>query len=160
MFLADGTNARIQSSTADRIQVVALDVNRAGVTGATVLLSIKRKDTGYWWSGTGWQSAFVTVAMTALDATNRPGEYYYDFPAQVGAMVLSCRATSATAGVTNDPWWGELIVGGYLDYLDESIASRSADADTAKILARTGPTQDSDIKRIRSLVGVIYNRTK
>lgn len=90
------------------IRISALNVAGVGVTGATILLSIRRTSDGQWWNGAAFQAGYTTVSMTEVDATNWPGEYQYDFNLTgLAGTTYQMRATTATAGVANDPWAGE-----------------------------------------------------
>jgi len=120
---------RIQQNAIERIRITALNVSGTGVTGATVALSIRRDSDGYHWNGTSFQSGYTTLSMTALDATNHPGKYYYDFNTSgLSDDTYLLYASTVTASVANAPWQGELKVGGYIDNLDASIASRATAA--------------------------------
>lgn len=117
---------REQQNSTERIRLIALDSSNAGVTGATVLLSIRRDADGFYWSGAAFGAGFNTVAMTETDATNRAGEYHYDFNTSgLADAVYSFRATSVTAAIINDPWEGEIKIGGFVDNIDAAISSRS-----------------------------------
>lgn len=119
-------SVRIQQNSTERIRLTALDVSGVGVTGATIALSIRRDSDGYHWNGSSFQSGYITVSMSAVDATNHPGKYYYDFNTNgLSDDTYLIYATTANSGVANKPWEGELKVGGYIDNIDASITSRA-----------------------------------
>lgn len=118
---------REQQNSTERIRILALDSVSAGVTGATVLLSIRRDADGQYWNGSSFGASFNTVAMTETDATNRAGEYHYDFDTTgLADAAYSFRATTASSTVVNDPWIGELKIGGFVDNIDAAISTRSS----------------------------------
>lgn len=104
-----------QNST-ERIVVTALDSSSAGVTGATITLTIRRNADGYYWDGAAFGASFSSVSMTETDATNMAGYYHYDFNTNgLADAVYTVRATTLTAGVVNGPWTGEIRIGGWVD---------------------------------------------
>jgi hypothetical protein len=125
---------RIQTNEPERILVTALNSSNAFLTGLTnVLLEVQRKSDGYYFDfddETFKVSGWVTrqKQMTELDSVNSPGTYYYDFDGNDFVEgVYFVRATSATAA--NSPWENELHVGGFIDYLDGSIADVQDEVD-------------------------------
>ena len=125
---------RIQTNEPERILVTALNSSNAFLTGLTnVLLEVQRKSDGYYFDfddETFKVSGWVTrqKQMTELDSVNSPGTYYYDFDGNDFVEgVYFVRATSATAA--NSPWENELHVGGFVDYLDGSIADVQDEVD-------------------------------
>ena len=104
-----------QNST-ERIIVAALDTNGAGVTSATITLVIRRNADGHFWNGSAFGASFSSVSMSETDATNMAGYYHYDFNTHgLADAVYTIRATTLTAGVVNDPWVGEIRIGGWVD---------------------------------------------
>lgn len=82
----------------------------AGVTGLTPTAAIRRQSDGFWFNGTisaptdPFASAHATNAMAALDATNLPGMYFFDFPQARDTQVVSdyevrLQSTSATLAI-------------------------------------------------------------
>lgn len=117
---------RVKYGTTERIFGTVANSSGAPVTGLTdVLLEIYRKSDGKYFdfNDTTFKSAGWTTrqqVMTELSATYSPGVYYYDFDttghssAYVEESYLMT-VTSATAA--NDPLYGELKVGGYVDQI-------------------------------------------
>lgn len=146
---------RIQLGETDRVVVDAVDATGAGVTGATVLLSIRRASDGYYWDATSkvFTSAFSTVTMTQTDSTNLPGCYHYDFKPTTTDFKAHYHATTATAGVVNDPWDEDVIVGYWVDDLDAAVTSRGSSSDLQETLRRLGATiVENDFQKIYSLL--------
>jgi hypothetical protein len=114
--------SHIQNGQTERIEVLALDAAGNPITGLSdVLLTIRRISDDYYldfndntFKASGWTTR--QKVMTELDATNDAGIYYYDFDTSgFSDDTYQLRASSATA--TNDPWAGELRVGGYINRL-------------------------------------------
>lgn len=67
----------------------------AGVTGLTPVAGIRRQSDGFWFNAAiaaptdPFTSAHATNAMAALDATNLPGMYFFDFPQARDTKVIS-----------------------------------------------------------------------
>ncbi len=82
------------------ISAQLLNSSGAGVTGATVLLSLRDRETGYYFNSSTeqFEAGYRTVTMTEVDAVNAAGLYLYNFdnPGS-GNDVL---ATITTAAVT------------------------------------------------------------
>ena len=98
-----------------RLEVWALNSSNAGVTSASVTLAIKRNSDGQWWNGSAFQAGVSSVSMTETDATNFAGLYHYDFVTTgLATATYTCKATTATAAVTNDPWITTVRSGGYV----------------------------------------------
>lgn len=146
------------------IRVTALSVAGAGVTGATIALAIRRTSDGQWWNGTAFQAGYTTVNMTEIDSVNWPGEYGYNFDLTgLTGTTYQMRATTATAGVSNDPWSGEFqgIVeteGSYtwreaLSILLAACAGRTTD------LGLTFKTPNNNATRIAATVNSNDERT-
>lgn len=136
---------RIQSGETYRAWVLALNATPAGATGATLTADIRRDADGYWWDGTGFQSAHTTVTLTETDATNLPGFYHYDFNPNVTDFTCVIRVATATAAVVNDPWLISLAVGYWAD--DINLLSDLATAATlASLNARMGKVE-ADLRR-------------
>ncbi len=121
---------RIQLGESHIIAVMAHDSSGVGVTGATVNLRVRRASDGFFFTGTTFQSGVATVSMTEFDSTNLPGLYTYQFPAAAisQAATLLYVATCTTAGVTNEPWYGQIKVGGWVDYVNYDLETIGAAA--------------------------------
>lgn len=144
---------RVQTGEKDRIQVYALDSSNAGVTGATITLSIGRQSDGFYWSGTGYTSAFTGLTMTETDSVNLPGVYHYDFTPRGPAASFTLNATTLTAGVANAPWHGELKAGDWVDNIDAAVSSRGSATDLSEVLKRIGSTIiELDLRRVFGLL--------
>lgn len=67
----------------------------AGVIGLTPTVAIRRQSDGFWFNGTivspadPFASAYATNTMAALDVTNLPGMYFFDFPQARDTQVVS-----------------------------------------------------------------------
>lgn len=142
----------LQVGEATRIYTMARDSAGAGVTGATLLLSIYRNVDGYWWDGSVFQSAHDTVTMTQTDSTNLAGVYHYDFTPQV-AFAGIVYITTATAGVTNDPFTATILVGSWLDNIDAEISALATSADMDTVLSRLGASfLDNEFFKIHAMM--------
>ena len=93
-----------------RVRLTGLDTAGVGVTGVTWNLSIMRDADGFFWNGAAFQSGATSVTMTAYDAANRPGEYYYDFAN--ANITTSVRATTANASVVDKLVVGDIVFQG------------------------------------------------
>ncbi len=51
----------------------------SGVTGLSPKISIKQFGSANYWDGAAWSAVYTEFTMTATDAVNQPGLYYYDF---------------------------------------------------------------------------------
>lgn len=152
---------RLQTGEQDRIIVMATDSSGAGVTGATVALSIRRQADGYYFNGTTFQSAFTTVTMTQTDSSNLPGAYHYDFNAPLYDANLTAIATCSSATVVNGPWVEEIKVGNWVDNLDAAMTSRASDTDMNDVLKRIGATiVELDMRRIVGMLDRIMGAVK
>jgi len=119
-------STRVKYGTTERIFATMADSSGVPVTGLTdVLLEIYRKSDGKYFdfnSSTFKSSAWTTRqgAMTELNSSLSPGVYYYNFDTtnHTSQFVEECfllTVTSSTA--SNDPLYGELKVGGYVDQI-------------------------------------------
>jgi len=117
---------RLKYGTTERIFATMSNSSGVPVTGlADVLLEIYRKSDGKYFdfsSSTFKSSSWTTRqgAMTELSASLSPGVYYYDFAttahtSQFVEESFLMTVTSATA--SNDPLYGEVKVGGYVDQI-------------------------------------------
>lgn len=148
-------DTRAQSRENTRIWAMARDSTGAGVTGATINIAIRRDVDGFWWNSASrvFQSSYASVAMTQADATNLAGMYYYDFSPNVGDFSAVFYATTATAAITNDPFVGDIIVGRWVDDIDEEISSRSPGTDTSVLISRMGSSfLDNDFFKVYGLI--------
>jgi len=101
----------IPKNKTEKIQILAINSSNAGLTGLTVTLTIKRASDNYFWNGSAFQSGAVTVAMSAIDATNLPGVYEYDFNMSgLSEDRYSLYSTTSGAAV-NKPWSGTINTG-------------------------------------------------
>ena len=140
----------IPTGETGRIVTVARDSAGAGVTGATIDLAIRRNADGYWWNGTTFQSSATTVTMTETDSSDLPGVYHVDF-SSANDMTGIVYITTATAGVTNDPMVATILVGSFLDTLDEQISNVASASDMTVILSRLGMSfLDTEFLRINA----------
>lgn len=69
----------VARDTAQRVEILLLDSSNNAVTGASPTLLIRRKSDGQHFTGSAWQSAAATVAMTEVSAAQDPGRYVYTF---------------------------------------------------------------------------------
>lgn len=148
------------------IRVIALTTAAAGVTGATIALSIRRKSNGQWWNGTAFQAGFTTVTMTEIDAVNWPGHYGYNFDTTgLGSDVYQFFATSADATIANDPWLGELKVGNIVESQGSYTLEEALSIILAAVAGRTADdgltfkTADDAATRIAATVNASDERT-
>lgn len=117
---------RVKHGTTERIFATVSDSSGSPVSGlADVLLEMYRKSDGKYFdfNDTTFKSSGWTTrqgAMTELSAAYSPGVYYYDFnttdhSSQFVEESYLMTVTSATAA--NDPLYGELKVGGFVDQI-------------------------------------------
>jgi len=144
---------RVKHGTTERIFATVSNSSGTPSTGLTdVLLEIYRKSDGKYFdfNDTTFKSSGWTTrqnAMTELSASYSPGVYYYDFDttdhssAYVEETYL-LTTTSATAA--NDPLYGELKVGGFVDQI--GIAGGVVQYGKGKGMS------DGQIKRLAELV--------
>ena len=115
---------RVQNGVTERIEILLLDSSDVEVTGAAVTLKIRRKSDGKFWTGTVFQTAVTTVSMTEVDATDAPGEYFYNF-VTLGLDDDDYYLIADADSGANIPQKGELKVGGYVDFIDKAISAIS-----------------------------------
>lgn len=140
-----------QTAEKVRVSVHVLDSSRVGVTGATVLLSLRRDTDGFYYTGVVFQSSFATMTLTETDSSNWPGVYHYDFTTPVLPCILTALVTTAAATAANDPWLGQIKVGYWADNIDAEISSRASSTDSTEILKRFGGTiMDIEFRRLVS----------
>jgi len=153
--------SRIQTNEKDVIYVYALDSSGVGVTGATITLSIRRQSDGFFWSGSGYSSSFAGLTMTETDSTNVPGAYHYEFTPRGPTATFLLNATTATAGVANAPWLGEIKAGGWADNVDSAISSRSSSSDMTEVLRRIGTSVvELDMRKLFGFCGQILTAAR
>jgi len=117
---------RVKHGTTERIFATVSNSSGVPVTGLTdVLLEIYRKSDGKYFDfndsafkASGWTTQ--AGVMTEMDATYSPGVYYYDFDttnhsSQFVEETYFMTVNSATGA--NDPLYGELKVGGFVDQI-------------------------------------------
>lgn len=108
---------RIPIGDTEPIVAVFLDPDGEGVTGLSPRATIRRADGDFWDGVSSYAAAPTLLTMTEVDATNRPGEYAFDFDttnADVGWHGVRATAASSPpwpAGVENPLQDGELHVG-------------------------------------------------
>jgi len=120
---------RIQTGQTERVEVLALDKDAIPLTSLVdLLLSIRRGD-GYYYDfdddtfkNSGWTTR--QIALSEIDSTNSPGEYYYDFdtsaitnPTADDTYQIRAEQDPGTT-VKNMPQTGEIKVGQYVDNID------------------------------------------
>lgn len=119
-------STRVKYGTTERIFSTAFDASGAPITGLTnVLLQIYRKSDGKYldfndgsFKSVGWTTR--QGVMTELSTSLQPGVYYYDFntTGYSTPQIEECYLmTSVSATATNDPIYGELKVGGFVDQI-------------------------------------------
>lgn len=109
------------------IDVWALNSSNTGVTGAALVLTLKRVSDGWFWNGAAFQSGVITVNMTEVDASGFPGLYRYSFNSSgLADDTYTFKITTVTAAVVNDPWADEFRVGGYVDDIASSATIAAA----------------------------------
>lgn len=117
---------RVKYGTTERIFAAVSDSAGTPVTGLTdVLLEIYRKSDGKYFdfNDTTFKSSGWTTrqgVMTELSASYSPGVYYYDFDTTDHSSAYveeSYLITTTSATAANDPLYGELKVGGYVDQI-------------------------------------------
>lgn len=129
---------RIKSGETERIEILALDSAKAGVTGLTCTVALRRSSDGNYWNGSAWQAGATTANMTETDSSNRPGLYHYAFTPTGTGFAVFIYVTTASATVVNKPWTGQVFVGGYADNIDATISGIAA-----TILATVAESQGS-----------------
>lgn len=110
----------LKNGDTDSVTIVARNFSGDGATGASILLAIQDSDTGLFYTGAGF-GAFTEFPMVALDATNLPGHYKYDFTPPVDNIRVRYSARSITPEVANGPWEGEAQFG---DWIQDVITAR------------------------------------
>lgn len=144
---------RVQTGETDRITLLAVDSTGTGVSGATINLSLRRASDSMYFTGTAFTTTYTTVAMSETDSSNLPGVYHYDFLAPEPEAKYAVTATTASASIVNGPWFDEIIVGYWVDNLDEAMSSRASDANMSEALKRIGSSIiDMDLKKITGIV--------
>lgn len=140
--------SRIQTGEWETIKLLATDSSGAGVTGATISLSVYDEKNNLWWTGTTFSSAATTVAMSEVDAVNLPGIYSYRFRPSHSNTSFILYATTATSGVENSPWFGELKAGDWADHIDSSVLGTVGKVET--VLRKLGVDQlEEDVNKLR-----------
>jgi hypothetical protein len=124
MATAANEVTRLQLGESHVITVMAHDSTGVGVTGATVQLRMRRVSDGFYFNGTTFAAGVSTLNMSQLDSSNMPGVYTYLFPgaalAEPATLIYAVTCTGVT--VANEPWYGQIKVGGWVDYVDASIS--------------------------------------
>jgi len=107
----------IRNGGCDRITLLALDVRKDPVIGATVTLALRDIKTGEFWDGVDFVPGFASVTMVETNVTNCPGEYHYD-------LVTSDREILYKAdgvGIANAPFRGSAQ---FVDWIGDIIITR------------------------------------
>lgn len=113
---------RIQNGKTERIEAFFLNSSGAGATGGTPTLKIRRRTDNYFFNGTTFQAAVTTVNMTEVSAANDAGKYFYSFNT-AGLADDDYFITASLASGVNSPQFGELKVGGYVNFIDLAIST-------------------------------------
>lgn len=157
-MILDGGTHRAQGGERTYIWVYARDVANAGVTGASIVLRIQRIVDTFWWDDTNsvFQPLYAGMYFIEADPVNSPGLYYYIFAPRVTDFVAIAIGTTATAGVVNAPFVGEIIVGNWVDNIDAAISSRGSSTIATTTQAQIGGSFiDDDLTRLHSLYSVL-----
>lgn len=118
---------RVQTGDTEEIRVAFHNAAHAGVTGLSPTLRIQRVSDGQFWNGSAYQAGVANLAMTAVDATNFPGVYAYDFDTtSASEEEHRLRADAGVATVANRLAYGALHIGGFIDNLDAAVSSRNS----------------------------------
>lgn len=149
----------LKQGDSERIAVLALDSGGAPVTGGTITAGIMRDADGWWWNGTAFQASYTTVSFTELDNTNLPGVYAYDFRPGMTGFTAIAYVSSATAGITNDPWVRQIRVGSWADYLDAPLSDLADSSNVSQILARLDDTE-RNYARIVALINRLSSEVR
>lgn len=156
-MIAD-TTYRARAGETIRIWVMSRTSASAGVTGATVAIGIRRDVDNYWWDGANrvFVSAATTQNMTEADATNLAGLYYYDFRPGITDFSAVFYATTAAATSVNDPFVGDIVVGGWVDDVDIASSTLATAANLDSLMSRIGTTfVDADLAKLSGLVRML-----
>lgn len=109
----------IRNGGIDHIELLALDVRKQPVTGATINLIIRDMDSGEYWNGVTFVPSFQTVAMLETDVTNMPGNYHYDL--STSDRQVHYRAEPVGSEIVNGPFNGSCQ---FVDWIGDIIISR------------------------------------
>lgn len=149
----------IQTGGQQRIIVMPVDAAGAPVGSLLVRCTILKPD-GTWFKGSNrtWVVALTENAM--VESPQRAGQYEFVFWPQDGDYHCSVHAYvfggTGAASVINGPWLGDIIVGGWLDYIDGSIVESGG---SEEVLERIGNTIISDeLRRQRGILDQILTR--
>lgn len=152
---------RIQVNESSRIKILARTLAGALATGQTFDLAIRRDVDGWWWNGSGFQSAYTTVTMTETDVTNLAGVYHYDFTPSVTDFTATFYAENAVPATTADPYVGEIVVGYWVDDLDTALTELGSSSDLTQVKSRLGGSMvDVEFARLRGLISTVLDELK
>lgn len=150
-------STRVQLGEAHVVRIYADDGTGVAVTGTTLTLKVRRDGDGFWFNGTTFQSSATSVNMSELDSTNMAGIYVYTIPAAALSQPanLCYLVETSDASVKNDPWWGEIKVGGWVDYINSDLQEISAaTVFVPTVLANTNYIRTSVLNAIDAIQGV------
>lgn len=153
---------RIQNGKTERIEAFFVNSSNAGITGATPSLLIRRKSDGYFWNGTAFQFTTTTVNMNEVDASGDAGKYYYSFNT-AGLNDDDYFITASLGSAINSPQFGELKVGGYVNYIDAAISNihlsvpmfAQGIVSSGKDSVWTKEEKDEIIRNVREILGKV-----
>jgi len=105
------------------IEAKAEDQAGAGITDATLVLTLRRKSDDQFWTGAVFQVGTSDLTMTEVSETNAPGYFSLTFDTSNGLdedeYVIEVRDTSGNAKNEFDPLFA--YVGGYLDDVEDKL---------------------------------------
>jgi len=138
-------SVRVQTGAKEPIGVLAIDSAKSGLVDLTnLMLRIRRVSDDYHfdWSDNTFKAAptQLLVALSQVDKTNSPGAYKLDYgvhtdgfdTGQIANAVdddtyhLLVTQEGSPQNADNRPWEGELKVGDWVDYFDQSISDNAS----------------------------------
>lgn len=149
------TTSWVQTSQTEPIVVVALDSLKSPVLGLTNLkIFIQRRSDGYYldWSDNTFKAIGSVVqkeeVLSEADSSDNPGVYELNTASHVSGLdtsiitnftsydVLTVKAfqDGAPQSVDNMPQFGELKVGGIVDFIDQAISDNADPNDVLTVL--------------------------
>lgn len=133
------STVRIQTGDTEELRSRFVNAQGAGVTGLAPTVRIWRVSDGQFWNGTGYAASPTNHAMSAVDATNLPGVYAYDFDTSAGGGASEeehgVLSTTSDASVINPDQEASVHVGGFIDNLDAAVSSRAVPGDAMALVA-------------------------
>lgn len=145
---------RLQTGGQERIIVMPVNATGVPVVGLFVRCTVLRQNGTWFKSSTRtWQATAYENSMT--ESPLRAGQYEFVFwPPDGGGYQCSIYAYVwggvGSGNVVNGPWLGDIIVGGFVDYLDASVASSGSNQN---VLDRIGNSNVSD--ELRRQLGIL-----